>query len=278
MKTKNKKSLELLGSKRRPKSDEPEPESPKAKAKTGSTKAPPKSVHPWRMCPYGEHWVKTHPLHVPPSRKFPNGHTTTRHEHCAHNTSGKDQLYPDEIRQIARKNFSKLKNKPCPLPLGFGAKGSEYDDLIAGWVQYWNEVLKPTEPLDPNFVKALIATESGFDPNVLADKKNKNSARGLMQVTNDAREILGDDDGEIKDHYISVTRDDLNDPSVNVCAGTRWLFQKKELLSHKLGRQATWIETVGKYKGTAKTTKERAKSLVDKFKKIYEDLQKCGKK
>jgi len=23
--------------------------------------------HPWRVCPYGEHWVKVHPLKVPPS-------------------------------------------------------------------------------------------------------------------------------------------------------------------------------------------------------------------
>ncbi|MBI4404304.1 MAG: hypothetical protein HY537_09100 [Deltaproteobacteria bacterium] len=128
-------------------------------------KTPPPSVHPWRVCPYGEHWVRTHPLHVPPSHTFPEGHTTTRHEHCAHNPSRKDQFYPDEIREIAKQHFSDLKSRPCPLPLGYGDRGSKYDDLIAGWVQYWNEVLKPDVPLDSNLVKALIATESSFDPN-----------------------------------------------------------------------------------------------------------------
>lgn len=273
MRTKEKKAVLFLGGARK----RLKPAPSKAKPKPGSAKPLLPPVHPWRVCSYGEHWVRTHPLHVPPSKTHPNGSITTRREHCARNPSGKDQLYPDEIREIAAQHFSDLKNKPCSLPLGFGAAGSKYDDLIAGWVQYWNDVLKPTEPLDPNFVKALIATESGFDPNILADKKNKDSARGLMQITNDTREILGDDDGEIKDHYITATRSDLNDPSVNICAGVRWLFQKRELLSRKLGHQATWIETVGKYKGTAKTTKERAKSLVGRFEEKYEVLKNVEK-
>ena len=184
-------------------------------------------VHPWRLCPYGEHWVKTHPLHVPPSKAHPSGSVTTRHEHCAHNPSGRDELYPDEIQEIASKHFSNLKNRPCPLPLTFRAAGSKYDDLIAGWVQYWNEVLKPDVPLDPNLVKALIASESGFDPNILANKKNSNSARGLTQITNDSRKLLGGGKGGLKDHLITVTKEDLNDPNINICAGVRWLFEKK---------------------------------------------------
>jgi len=43
---------------------------------------------------------------------------------------------------------------------------------------------------EKDFVKALIASESGFDPKILANKKNKNSARGLMQITNQTRKIL----------------------------------------------------------------------------------------
>ena len=148
-------------------------------------------VHSWRVCPYGEHWVRTHPMHVPPSKTHPSGSVTTRHEHCAHNPSGKDQLYPDEIREIATQHFPNLKNKPCPLPSKFGAAGSKYDDLIAGWVQYWNELLKPDVPLDPNLIKALIASESSFDPKKLADPKNSNSARSLTQITNDTRKLLG---------------------------------------------------------------------------------------
>src|SRR6266404_3451949 len=63
-------------------------------------------VHPWRACPYGEHWVRTHPLSIPPSKTNPEGSVTTRHEHCASNPSGKDQLFPEEIQEIASQNFS----------------------------------------------------------------------------------------------------------------------------------------------------------------------------
>ena len=107
--------------------------------------------------------MKTHPLHVPPSRIHPEGEITTRHEHCARNPSGKDHLYRDEILEIASQHFSTVKSKPCALALGF-SNGDKYDDLIAGWVQHWNEVLKPTEPLDPNLVKALILKNTREPP------------------------------------------------------------------------------------------------------------------
>ncbi len=233
------------------------------------------SVHPWRVCPYGEHWVKTHPMHVPPSKTHPEGTVTTRHEHCADNPSGKDQLYTDEIQEISSRHFSNLKNKPCPLSLKF-ENGNMYDDLIAGWVQYWNEVIKPSEALDPNLIKALVASESGFDPEILANKENQNSARGLTQVTNATRRILGDDKGELKDHYVNVTREDLNIPSVNICAGIRWLFQKRILSSARLERQATWLETVYDYKAASKGTKSEAQKIMRIFLEKYEDLQKCG--
>lgn len=234
------------------------------------------AVHTWRICPYGEHWVTAHPLHIPPSLRHPEGSVVSRRGHCAKNPSGKDQLYPDEIREISNQHFSNLRNKTCPLPLEF-PNGSKYDDLIAGWVLYWNEVLHPSDPLDPNLVKALIATESGFNPNVLANKKKLNSARGLMQITNVTRKILGDESGELKDHFITATRADLNDPSVNICAGVRWLFQKRKLASLRLKHPATWIKAISEYKGASTTSKKRAKELMDKFNKRYEALTKCGK-
>ncbi len=131
-----------------------------------------KEIHPWRLCPAGEHWVRTHNMHVPPSQEHPVGYETIRHAHCARNPSEKDQLYPDEILEISDKNFLYTQLKPCPLELNFKKNGSKFDDLIAGWTKYWNDVLSPTELLDPNLVKALIASESSFDPNILADKKN----------------------------------------------------------------------------------------------------------
>lgn len=129
------------------------------------------NIHPWRLCAPGRHWVQEHTLHLPPSKKNPGGSTTIRHAHCADNPSKKDQLYPDEIQEMPLQNFSKVKEKPCPMGFKFKEKGNQYDDLIAGWTKYWNDVLKPDDPLEPNVVKALIATESGFNPKILANKK-----------------------------------------------------------------------------------------------------------
>ncbi len=238
-------------------------------------KEPLPPVHPWRVCPYSEHWVRQHPLRIPPSDTYPEGHTVTRREHCARNPSGKDQLYPEEMNEVASQHFLDLKKKPCPLPLIFGAQGSKYDDLIAGWTQYWNEVLKPDLQLDPNLVKALIASESGFDPELLANKKNSNSARGLMQITNDTRKILGNDEGELKDHYITVTKEDLNDPGVNICSGIRWLFQKRNLASKGLKKQVSWIDAVWEYKGISTTSKQKAEKIKTILNGYLKDLQEC---
>jgi|694.fasta_scaffold98426_4 hypothetical protein len=255
---------------------------PKAKKQVPSKKKlkPPKKTHAWRLCSVGEHWVRTHNLKVPPSRKDPNGSITTRHGHCAKNPTGKDQLYRDEIQEIASKNFSRLQERPCPDDLGFRGrhKGNEYDGLIAGWTKYWNDVFKPSTPLDPDIVKALVASESGFDPGTLANKKNKNSARGLLQITNDTRKILGDEKGELKDHYLTLTREDLNDPNLNICAGIRWLFRKAEIASNLLGRQATWEEAVFEFKGIRTTKKSNPKKIIKAFYDYLEVLKKCGNK
>jgi soluble lytic murein transglycosylase-like protein len=172
----------------------------------------------------------------------------------------------------------KTKKKPCPLDLEFKGKGNQYDDLIAGWVAYWNDIFPSKTPLDPNLVKALISTESGFNPNVLANKKNQNSARGLMQLTNDTRKILGDEKEELKEHFVSVTRKELNDPSINICAGVRWLHHKRKLLPSKLKREATWEETINAYKGGSTVTPERAKELLGRVYENLEVLKKCEKK
>ena len=42
-------------------------------------------VHLWRICPIGKHYVRTHILHVPPSKTHPAGEVVTRHAHCADN-------------------------------------------------------------------------------------------------------------------------------------------------------------------------------------------------
>lgn len=237
-------------------------------------------LHPWRLCPSGQHWVRTHPMRVPPSTKNLTGYITTRHEHCADNPSKKDQLYFDEITEIAEREFAKVKKRPCPSNLDFGKKGSAYDHLFTGWVIYWNNVLKPDVPLDLNLFKALVASESRFLTTILADKNDPNSARGLTQITNKTRKILADEKGELKNHYITATREQLNDPNINICAGVRWLFHKKYLASYKLKRPATWHEAVAEYKAIREKLNEgdkRAAILMGRFLKYLRDYEKCGK-
>ncbi len=241
------------------------------------TKDSTNKLHPWRLCPSGQHWVSTHPMRIPPSKDHPNGYTTLRHGHCAKNPTGKDQLYPDEIKEMTIHAFDDLEPMPCKIDLGFKQNGTKYDDLIAGWTRYWNEVLEPQIPLNPNIVKALIASESGFDPEMLANKKNSNSARGLMQLLNSTRKTLGDEKGELKDHFITATKSDLNDPSTNICAGIRWLFQKQKLASLYLGRNASWEEAVMNYKGKLKSKTDDPEAIKQKniFNKYLNKLARC---
>lgn len=56
-----------------------------------------KKNHPWRRCLMGKHFVRKHSLHVPPSKKNPDGIIATRHEHCAANRSHRDELSFDVV-------------------------------------------------------------------------------------------------------------------------------------------------------------------------------------
>lgn len=249
------------------------------KVTISETKKSDERTHPWRLCPAGEHWVRTHNMDVPPSKAHPDGYETVRHGHCARNPSGKDILYPDEIKEISERNFSNVTPKPCTLNLEFGEIESKYDNFIAGWTKYWNDVLVPTDPLDPNIVKALIATESSFNPKTMADKKNPKSARGLMQVTDDSRKYLGNEKkGELKDHFVYASREDLFDPNINICAGIRWLFRKRQIASEILEHKASWEETVYEFKGCRTAQKKRAQELINRFNEKSEEYRKCKEK
>ena len=232
------------------------------------------NIHPWRLCPAGQHCVRQHTMRVPPSKIHSASYDTTRREHCACNPRGKEQLHAKEIQDMAKQHFINLPNKPCPINLNFSKEqdrldGNACDDIIAGWVQYWNDIFKPITPLTSNFVKALIASESGFKPTELSDKKNQNSARGLTQLTDKTRKILGDAKGELKNHLIDITQEDLNDPVINICAGIRWLFRKKEIATAKLKREATWQEAMAEYKGLNTEPEGRATVLRNRFNNDY---------
>ena len=91
-------------------------------------------------------------------------------------------------------------------------------------------------------MKALIASESSFRENLRIKAGKHNFANGLMQVTDQSLVALRNEDGEIKDQYITITQKEALDPDANICAGVRWLFQKQRLASGKLGRNASWDE------------------------------------
>ena len=174
--------------------------------------------------------------------------TIPRHEHCADNPSHKDELSYDEIQYITETLFSlDLTGAPIAGVLKFDDE-SKYDQKICGWVRYWNDIFKLRDPLDPNLVKALIATESSFKIN----PEGTTSAYGLTQIKKDTLGYLGGEKGELKNYLIRISAEQLLNPSANICSAVRWLFRKKETASSKLGREATWFEAVEDYKSVLK--------------------------
>lgn len=202
-------------------------------------------AHPWRRCAKGKHFVREHIVHVSPSKKHPEGVLSTWHEHCVSNPSHKEELSCAEILYITDSYFSALLGPPTANILIEFQDADTYDQEIRGWVRYWNAIFHLNDPLEPDLVKALIATESSFDPNPTRVK----NAHGLMQITNLTFRILHDTQGELKDYLIRVTQKELLKPSVNICSGVRWLFRKKETASARLDRIATWDEAIIEYKG-----------------------------
>lgn len=206
-------------------------------------------AHPWRLCPIGEHWVRRHPKHLD------SGKVTDHDGHCRKNKKSKSEFYhADELKMIADSYFESMKSDPeiMPVPdsLGF-PNGNKYDLLIAGWTKFWNEVLKPEEPLSPDLVKALMATESSFKT-PKDQKSSDGDARGLIQVTESTRKILQNLKGELKNHHIELSVDESRNPVTNVAAGIRWLHHKKFLLERRLKRHVSWEEAIFEYKGLTK--------------------------
>lgn len=221
-------------------------------------------LHPFRHCPSGRHWVREHPLTIPPSKKNPQGRMTTRSGHCADNPSHKDQLYPDEIHRIKESFFPGLGVGPTSSDLGF-SNGNEYDEIIGGWTKYWNEMLQESDPLDPNLVKALIASESGFKEYADNRQSGGKRARGLMQVTTSTLQIMKDECGELDDFLIDINQNRITDPNLNICAGIRWLFHKKALREKQRGHGISWRDAVAEYKGYRRNPNGKGMGIFDGY-------------
>jgi hypothetical protein len=222
-------------------------------------------AHTWRPCPLGEHWVVTHPM------RTKTGGITTRHGHCADNPSKKDQIYSDELEYIADKYFDALSGPPSNRTLNY-PQGNKFNKYIRGWCKYWNEVFNLKNKLDPDLVKALIATESSFKSSIkIKDSKGQGHATGLMQVTDATKKILCNENGELKDHLVNINQKELKNPNLNIAAGIRWLFRKNEIASSRLGREADWFETIMLYKGYKNINEPQMQKLLDLYKKFKDE-------
>lgn len=212
-------------------------------------------IHPWRPCPIGQHYVKTHTVHYPPSKKHPKGHSALRLAHCAKNPSRKsiktkDILTFSDIEYVTTQILAQYINYDKLNTISGFPDSEKYDSLIIGWVQSWNDIFKPTEPLDPNLIKALMASESGFrkNPPLVSAGKKEGYARGLLQITDGTLKTLKNSNGELTDYLLQPNTKQLLEPSANICAGVRWLFQKRKLAISRLRREVSWIESVAEYK------------------------------
>jgi len=229
-----------------------------------------KVYSPWRQCPLGYHWVREHDRQKKRLEDVD--------PHCRRNPSNKDLLKGEEMDFIANSDLFlnpsiKVSKNHLGMLLVNLEMQNQFDYLIEGWTAYWNDTLKPKEPLHPNIVKALIASESTFKLRSKAKNKEVGFARGLIQITEETQAILKNLKGELSNNLVSLSDDDIWDPNKNICAGVRWLYQKKFLLDHRLKRETSWNEVLMEYKGKIKyKSKEntRIKNDLERYLKIMD--------
>ncbi|MBI4652709.1 hypothetical protein HY750_00425 [Candidatus Kuenenbacteria bacterium] len=166
-------------------------------------------------------------------------------------------------------------NKETIKPYEYkGVLGNEdynrYDEIIIEVVAFWNnEFLKdsnpPSEPLDPNLVKAIIYQESRIGYYKGADKN-------VMQVGNSGDPSLRTLKGELKEYWIHNREVILlkYDAKIEIAKdsiywGVRWLYHKAQGITTDNKRYwRSWREAVLKY-GPGKP--EYINSIWDIYKK-----------
>ncbi len=208
--------------------------------------------------------VREHPRRVPVSRKNPSGKTIVD-RHPRH--IGGRYLDLNLIDETF-KNYDK-KNLPYPAKGKLSLPNENlYDDYIAVWTDYFNKKLDAN--IDPDMVKALMASESTFKPHSVNKK-----ATGLSQVTTDTLEILHDLNGEAKDFvFKDIRRQDLKNPNVSVALGVRWLAYKKKYAERILKREAASDEVIQVYKGILNDKSDTAEEIMKKYREFFGKLKK----
>ena len=210
--------------------------------------------------------VRQHSMHVPVSKKNPTG-ITIREKHIR-NLKG-TYLDSSEIENIFKNYDKKLITYPTKKALN-QPNSDEFDDTIAVWCDYFNKKFNTNPPLEPNLIKALIASESDF---VMNPKNPK--ATGITQITNETLNVLQDPDGEVNDFiFKNIRKKDLKNPDIAIPMAIRWLSRKKRLAEGKLGRTASAEEIILEYKGLLKSNSKFKENAIEKFREEYGKLTK----
>lgn len=169
--------------------------------------------------------------------------------------------------------FSSYDRKNIALPGSdkmLGPNQDKYDIHIAVWADYFTKKLHLKSPIDPDMVKALIASESSFKPSAVNRK-----ATGLTQVTTDTLNVLQDLSGEAKDFvFREIRKKDLANPNVSIALGVRWLAYKQVYAERVLKRPVSSDEVIQLYKGILNDKSHRADQIMKKYRNIYEILKK----
>lgn len=139
------------------------------------------------------------------------------------------------------------------------------------WTDYFNKKFKVELPLDPDVVKALIATESGFR----ADPPENKTALGIIQITKDTLKIIQDPNGEAKDFiFHNIRQKDLKNSNIAIPMGVRWLFRKRETATNQLKRVPDHEELILEYKGLLKSRTDYKNNALERFRENYAKLKK----
>jgi len=213
--------------------------------------------------------VREHPLHVPVSEKNPTGITIRdRHFRRLKGT----YLDAAEIESIFKNYDRKGIVYPTKGKLTKEYKDADkYDEAIAVWTDYFNKKFNADPPLDPDVVKALIASESEFRTDPHENKK----AFGITQITPSTLKIVQDPKGEAKDFIFNKIRQkDLKDPKIAIPMGVRWLFRKRATAMNQLKRAPNHEEVNLEYKGLLKSDSDYKKAGLKKYRKSYAELKK----
>jgi hypothetical protein len=212
--------------------------------------------------------VHEHTRHVPVSPKNPDGITIVdQHLRRLKGT----YLDPEEINSIFTNYDRKGLIYPNSGKLSIYKKSDNYDDVIAVWTDYFNKKFNADPPLDPDIVKALIASESGFR----ADPRENKKAFGVSQITPSTLKIVQDPNGEAKEFIFNkIQQKDLKDPNIAIPMSVRWLFRKRATAMNQLKRAPDHEELILEYKGLLKSDSEYKTKALEKYKESYAKLKK----